>query len=306
MEKHFPDILREAVNKDITAAHQIVGKGSVNTIYIVETPTDKVVTRLNEERGIEEYLKEKWAIQHAIAVGIPTSDVLNIGEKDGTSFMVISFLSGTTGNESTANANHIWEQMGKFAKLLHGIPVVGIGLDIVDPEKNAFGGSWDRYLTYNIASLTEEDQLIELGVLDIESSKRIKAIFENLRLKELNFGLNHGDLSLKNTIIDEDKKVSLIDWGSVEAQVVPHHDFGEVIRSSVKPGSPEFSSFLKGYGMSEEEFKDIEDEVYIILLLRSIDKLRWAIDRSPKDIDYMINLAKPYIDIVLNDGSNAR
>jgi len=181
----------------------------------------------------------------------------------------------------------VWNKIGNYARLIHNIPVSGLGLDSEDLTGATFNSSrnkWNRYVTYNIESLTSEDRLLKLGVLNSTQSKKIIKLLENLIQKQFTFGLNHGDLSLRNIIVSPMKIVSIFDWGSAEAQIVPHHDIGEILKSSLKSDSPEFRSFLNGYGLSESGYRQIEDDVHSLMLLRAIDKLRCAIDKHPKDV----------------------
>jgi hypothetical protein len=74
--------------------------------------------------------------------------------------------------------------------------------------------------------------------------------------------------------------VTLLDWGSIESHVVPHFELIALILNNVFNDRPSsFNSFLRGYGLSVEEFRrSIESDMYDLLLLISVDKLRWAID----------------------------
>src|SRR5258706_147239 len=163
---------------------------------------------------------------------------------------------------------------------------------MMESEINTSPQKLKRYLAYNIESLNPQDKLLELEALNVEQLKKVKALFEELLQKQFTFGLNHGDLSLKNVIVSPQDKVSLFDWGSAEAEIVPHHDFGEILKSSLKSSSPEFKSFLNGYGLSETEYKQLVGDIYGLMLLRAIDKLRWAIDRNPTDIPAFVEKVK--------------
>ena len=80
-------------------------------------------------------------------------------------------------------------------------------------------GDWQGYVQYNINSLTEHDRLIELGVITEIEMKETRNWFENLKSEPFRFGLNHGDISLKNTIWDSGKP-SYIGFWNAEVSVV--------------------------------------------------------------------------------------
>jgi tRNA A-37 threonylcarbamoyl transferase component Bud32 len=96
---------------------------------------------------------------------------------------------------------------------------------------------------------------------------------------QFQFGLSHGDLSLKNTRVDGDT-VHLIDWGCAQAHAVPHYDLGVVLADSLADDSAEFGAMLDGYGLTRQEYGAIRDEVRDLLLLEAIDKVRWSRDRN--------------------------
>ncbi len=288
------DIAR-SIREKVTNILPIIGNGSVNQVFIVTTDKEKLVMRLNKDRGFDEFIKEKWCIKHAAEKGVPSPTVISIDEMDGYSYMIQSFLEGTLGTEAGIDKVMVWKEIGKYAKLIHNIPVSGFGLDsaeIMDSKANTSQQKFNRYLTYNIESLNQEDKLLELGALDHEQSKKVKTLFETLLHKQFSFGLNHGDLSLKNVIVSNTNSVAIFDWGSAEAEIVPHHDFGEILKSSLKSNSQEFHSFLNGYGLSSGEYKQIEDDVHTLMLLRAIDKLRWAIEKNPGELPAFISGVK--------------
>ena len=143
-------------------------------------------------------------------------------------------------------------------------------------------------LSHNIESLTENDPLIKLKVLTQLQSKLIRDVFADLRGREFTFGLIHGDISLRNTIVDKRGRVHLLDWGSAEAGIVPHHDLIEMLMMNMVKGDPDdaaIRAFLDGYGISPAEFKQMMPELESLLVLRSFDHLRWAIDSNVEELD---------------------
>ena len=176
--------------------------------------------------------------------------------------------------------------------------IVGFGLKMSDLTTGDCRGSWLKYLNYNIDSLNERDELIRLNVISKSQSKYIQAIFEKLKEKTFDFGLNHGDISLKNVIVREAGEVNLIDWGSAEASIVPHHDLIQMLKMNMLENAPnqeEIRAFLDGCGISEVEFEQMMPELESLLLLRSFDKLRWAIDWKVENLGEFVDHAKSVV-----------
>ncbi|WP_339293973.1 aminoglycoside phosphotransferase family protein [Paenibacillus sp. FSL W7-1279] len=300
-------IASDFLHEEIKTSYQIIGKGIVNQVFVVETKSRKVVVRMNDSAAFPSYVKEKWCIEQAAAIGIPGPEVLTIGVIDETAYMIQAFVEGDNGVDSTALKIDVWRQLGKYAKLIHSIPVKGYGENLIDPVHGEFhspshagsDGSWLGYVQYNINSLTENDRLIELGVINHTKSQRVRKLFENLKKERFRFGLNHGDFSLKNTIINQSGQVILLDWGNAEVRTVPHGDMIWLMRCQMLDGNPnteEFKAFQDGYGISAENLADMRH----LQLLSAFDNLRWAIDRNPDLIESYAAFAKKVVDMMMD------
>ena len=170
-----------------------------------------------------------------------------------------------------------------------------MGEDFFDDRPGGQRASWLKYLTYNIESLTDGDPLIDLGVLTRELSPVARRLLEELGDKTFQFGLNHGDLALWNTLVEPSGKINLLDWGSAEAHIIPHFDMLYVIRQHLRDGTPtieEMAAFRQGYGLSDEEHARLKPELDRLFLLIRFDKLRWAIDRNPSRIEEYVGRAQ--------------
>ncbi len=303
-ERIAGDFLQEQTK----TSYQIIGKGITNQVCVVETKSHKVVVRMNDKDTFPSFIKEKWCIEQAAAVGVPGPEVLSIGIVDETAYMIQTFIDGNNGSDSTVPKSDVWRKLGEYAKLIHSIQVKGYGGNLIDPVHGEFqspshagsDGSWQGYVQYNINSLTESDRLIELGVITQMESQRVRKLFENLKNEPFRFGLNHGDLSLKNTIVNQANQVVLLDWNA-EVSVVPHATVAQLMHYQIlgleeSASVEEFKAFMDGYGISEKDLSETRH----LLLLRAFDSLRWAIDRSPDLIEPYAAFAKQVIDMIMD------
>jgi aminoglycoside phosphotransferase (APT) family kinase protein len=278
---------------------QPIGQGSNNKNFLVEAAGQRVVVKLSDEhrrhRALQDYRKEEWCIEQSSALGVPGPSVLSVGETDGNAFMIETFVEGVNGKGIEGDRTAIWRKLGEYARLTHSIKVTGWGEDLVDNRPGGQRASWLKFLNDNIESLTDDDPLIGLGVLSRERSSLVRRLFEELSDKTFRFGLNHGDLSLWNTLVEPSGKVNLLDWGSAEAHIVPHFDMLYVIRHHLRDGTPtveEMTAFRQGYGLSDEEHERLKPELDRLFLLLSFDKLRWAIDRNASRLEEYVGRAK--------------
>ena len=283
----------------------IVGKGTVNKVFVADVGNAKVVVRMrdDERQAFEEYTKEAWCIAKAAAQGVPVPAVLTVGLFEETAYMIESYIAGDEARNSQLSPNYIWKQLGKYAKMIHSIEVAGFGLKMSDLTEGYSQKLWLKYLDYNIDSLNERDELIKLNVVTESQSKIIRIVFENLKEKTFNFGLNHGDIMLRNVIVDRRSKVNLLDWGSAEASIVPHHDIIQMLKENMLENAPnekEIQAFLDGYGISQVEFEQMFPELESLLLLRAFDKLRWAIDWKVEELGKFVSHAKDVVERCLS------
>jgi aminoglycoside phosphotransferase (APT) family kinase protein len=303
-----------AVASDIAAAflrEQVrsvrpIGQGSNNKNFLVETANARAVVKLSHEhrrhRALQEYQKEIWCIEQSAALGVPGPSVLSVGEIDGNAYMIETFVEGINGKNVEGDRIAIWRKLGEYAKLTHSIKVTGWGEDFFDDRPGGQRASWLKYLTYNIESLTDDDPLIDLGVLTRDLSRVARRLLEELLDKTFRFGLNHGDLALWNTLVEPSGKINLLDWGSAEAHIIPHFDLLYVFRQHLWDGTPtieEMAAFRQGYGLSDEEHERLKPELDRLFLLIRFDKLRWAIDRNPSRIKEYVDRAKTALTVNL-------
>jgi tRNA A-37 threonylcarbamoyl transferase component Bud32 len=303
------NIIAEFSDEPIEDISQIIGQGLVNKVFKIRTNSNEVILRFRDEAGaFEEYRKEGWCIKQASKLGIPVPEVIRVGKFGETPYMIQSYINGSNGQNAMVDSKIIWKKLGEYIRTIHSIEIQGFGLNMIDYENGVFGDSfnptWIEHINYNISSLTEEDKLISLNVYEKNQLSEIMNIFSELKSKKFKFGLNHSDIALRNTIINNESEIYLIDWGCALAHVVPYYDLLTLFKGKIYCGSPddhEIQAFLEGYGISKSEFEDLKPELYSIMLLDAFDKLRWAIDKSPSDIEAFAKYAKSVLQLKLNN-----
>ena len=92
-------------------------------------------------------------------------------------------------------------------------------------------------------------------------------------------------ISLKNTMVDLAGQITLLDWGNAEVTVVPFGDIIHMIRCQIHgegPNKVELEAFMESYGLNEHEL----EQMRLVMVLKTFDTLRWAIDQSPGEVDF--------------------
>lgn len=283
------EIFEANLKQTPTLITHIPDKGITNDIFIVNMPNGKFVIRISPESNNYQFEKEQWEMEQAAKLRVLVPKIIKIGMHGSIAYMIEDYIDGVHGTDDSIDKTFIWKELGKYTKAIHSIPSKGFGDYMSSP--GVFGGDWNRYLDYNIQSLNEPDKLLSMNTLTTTQSKTIKTLFERLKEEDFKFGLNHGDLSLKNVIVNKGQ-VILLDWGSSESHIVPHFDIVEVLQSSFDFDfkNPYFKTFILAQGITDEEFLNIKPSVDAVMLLRAIDHLRWAIDKKPKKVEHMVEV----------------
>jgi aminoglycoside phosphotransferase (APT) family kinase protein len=286
------------LRRPVQSIAPICGKGSVNLIFAVHARKAALVVRMSKpedaERGLLFYEKEAWCLAQAAAVGIPGPQVLEIGRWGGRPYMLQTLVAGVNGEDSGWEEARIWHVLGQYARRIHAIALDGFGESLPDFHKGNAQAEWRSYVDYNLRSLASDDELLHLNVYRPEQAEAIRQVFQTLRETPVRIGLNHYDLAIRNTMVDANGQVSLLDWGSAEAQLVPHYDLLEILRR-LDPSDARFHAFLEGYGLDEAEFAALLPEVRSLALLKAFDLTRWALDRCPARISEIAGQARQVV-----------
>jgi len=282
----------EFIDEDVLEVKKITGKGEVNDTYIFITKVNKYFVRVDpNETTLDRFEKEKWCMDEAKKIGIPTPNVFKTGINNNHPYMIMTYIDGIDADDLPKNKHkEIWETIGKYSRKIHNIKITGYGEKMISP--GFFDGTWNEFTNYNIKSLNQGDQLISLGIITPVQSEEIRTIFENLKNENFNFGLVHNDLSLDNIRVSKDGEIYLLDWGSAEVNVVPHIDIIEILESSIEESSENFEIFLKSYGIDRKEYEISKPRIAELKLLQCCDKLRWAIDNKPELIEEKAEIFK--------------
>ena len=273
------------------AEPRLIGEGFGNWVYRVEVGGRGLALKLAKPHRVSateaEFATEFWCGAAAREMGVPTPEMVVTGSFEERPYLVQAYALG---HEPTDGEHELaWAAMGAWARTFHQVPVSGWGPRCVGD--GIFSGSWPDHLAYNIDALGDNDPLAELGVLNAATSDDVRRRFERLASKHFRIGLCHADLAPRNVLMRNGQAAVLLDWELGRAAPVPHYDINEIIRS--KRGTAyEIDVFRLSYGLSDTEFAEIKADLPDLLALRDIDTLRWALDRSPANVERLAKRAK--------------
>jgi aminoglycoside phosphotransferase (APT) family kinase protein len=266
--------------------------GMVNKVNIVGSGADRYVIRtpLDRGEGTEEFAMEAWCAGWAREHAIPTADIVGVGVVDAVAYSVQRFVGGANGE--TVRSAELWRTLGRYARTINAVPLA----DAPDALFSRFGrdlpAAWQAHLDYNVDSLNDADPLLELGVYERAEQSRLRGIVESLMDHPFEFGLSHGDLALRNLLVDPGRPPVLIDWGGATTGPVPHTDLLILRREHDrldKPRDDELTFFSEGYGV---DLDTVAPQLDAMQTLGAVDFVRWACDQSPDRLDEAVAAAR--------------
>jgi len=207
------DLANEYIDEDVLEIKQVTGRGEVNDTYIFTTNKNKYIVRIDlNETTLDRFQKEKWCMNEATKIGIPTPNVYKTGINQDHPYIVMEYIDGTDGDVLAINEQKkVWQKLGQYCRKIHSIEITGYGEKMISP--GVFDGDWNKFVEYNIKSLNEQDKLISLGIIDLDQSRLLLDIFKKIKKSSFKFGLIHNDLSLNNTRVNKNGEVYFVRLG---------------------------------------------------------------------------------------------
>jgi aminoglycoside phosphotransferase (APT) family kinase protein len=257
--------------------------GLSNFVFLVKHTEGEFVVRISPEPSkINAFVKEQWAMLKAREVGVPTPEILKVGnEVTLTPYMISRRVHGQEATYSPSRMQIIHE-MGRYAALINSIPTTGFG-GTFDWSNNQLSRNetWKDFLHKELKldarlELMEKHRMVSRSHLE-----RIRSTLEGVAELIPQTALNHGDLRLKNVIVDEDGLISaIIDWEHSVSNLTPHWELSLALHDL---SVDEKEEFLEGYGLREAEVTEIAPVMKALNLINyatEIERLAESDDKA--------------------------
>jgi hygromycin-B 4-O-kinase len=260
------------------------GGGLTNAVYELKTSQGAFIVRTHEDATrIKEYLKEQWAMDAARAAGVPTPKVLEVGNfADGRPYMVAEHAAGLEGRLAPDRLGTI-EQLGRAARTLHGIRTHGYG-KVFDWSINRLSrhASMAEFMNNGLDVDARIAVLVQQRMLGRAQAAALRRTAAEIARWKKPPSLQHGDLRLKNAIVDPKtgRLAALIDWDECCSMPGPGWDLSVALHDL---GVDEKEAFLAGYGMSPKAYADLLPYLRCFNLLNYADAVRAALDKKDKN-----------------------
>lgn len=255
------------------------GAGKSNTVFEVHHPKGDLIVRVAPgTTGLDSFLKEQWSVERARDAGVPVPEILEVGQGlIPNPYMIQRLLKG---NSATDHPDRLMiiREMGKYARLINSIPTEGYG-NTFDWSSNrlSFNKTFAEFLEQEYDSDGRIQTLKKHKMIDSAQAKRIAAVLDQASKGRSASHLAHGDLRLKNVLVDADGEImSVLDWDNCCASVAPAWDLAIALHDLSIDGK---EAFVEGYGLTPAELDKSKQ------LIRALNILHYApyVDRAVED-----------------------
>ncbi len=261
LQTELEDVVRNVVARHVAAPTRVapLHGGLSNHAFDVETDREQVVVRLADQPDkLEGFERERQAADRARAAGVPTQEVVAIGQEGAWTYSIARRLAGDPAMDHPDRLS-ILEELGRIARAVHGIRTVGLGPRFTWDEGGAGrasasdGSMWPEYLRHELRAHDRLDRLTSLGMIEGRQEESLRQTLAEVEAWDGPPILNHGDLRLKNVVVGAEGHIlGLIDWESSVSVVGPHWDLSIALHDLSIDAK---QAFLTGYGLSDDEIR---------------------------------------------------
>lgn len=261
-EKNQPSAIRHYRHLARTIVQQYFGKpasrivykssGLTNYVFAVNHVEGQFVVRISPDKErIKAFQKELWASQKAREAGVPTPEVLAVGnDAVAEPYMITRRVTGSEATHSP-NRRHIVHDMGEYAAIINSIPTSGFGsnFDWTSDKNNL---TWDNYLEDEFELHARLELFSKNRLLTDAQLKELLRILDSAKSR-LRTSLNHTDLRLKNIIVDEGGDIAaIVDWEECLSTIAPEWELSIALHDLT---IDEKHAFIDGYGLSAQQLE---------------------------------------------------
>lgn len=265
--------------------------GLTNLVFSVRDARGNFVVRLGSDPGrVSAFMKEQWAIAKAREAGVPSPEVLQVGNEAAPVAYMISRQAIGTEARFHPERTRILRELGRHAAVINSIRTSGFG-STFDWSHNqlSHNATWSEFLQ---GELKIEEGLETLGsctMLQPARVKKLRATLEGAAGKDRVPTLNHGDLRLKNVLVDDKGAIScILDWEHCTSNLAPEWELSIALHDLA---IDEKQEFLDGYGLSREQIATISPVLKAMNLINYAPMVHCAAKNKALLEHYRVRLA---------------
>ena len=256
--------------------------GLSNFVFEAKHADGDFIVRISPDPGrLNAFIKEHWCERAAREAGVPTAEIL----ETGASIIPFPYVIARS-VEGVEGINHpervkIIRELGRLAAKINAIRTRGFG-ETFDWSNNELSRNktLKDYLTGEYRYEDRIDVLERSRLFPPDTIKELKRICSRLLKVRAKSVLNHGDIRLKNVIVDHEGRIkAVIDWEKATSNVAPHWDLSISFHDL---GIDEREAFVEGYGIKPKKLAEIAPFIKTFNLLNYVDEINRAKEAKDK------------------------
>ena len=250
---------REIVKFHLGAAPtrlEFKASGRSNFVFAASHPTGRYIIRISPDpAGLDLFIKEQWSQARAAKAGVPVAPILEASAAAiPLPYMISEALEGKEASHG-ADRRLILSQLGEQAALINSIKTRGFG-ETFDWSKNRLShrASLAEYLAEEYRFLERVESLERRHHIEPKLGRALRKIYGELTSLKTRPHLNHGDIRLKNALVDKnDKVIAILDWEKATSHLAPHWELSLALHDL---SIDEMHWLLEGYGISNKKYRE--------------------------------------------------
>jgi aminoglycoside phosphotransferase (APT) family kinase protein len=250
--------------------------GLSNNVFAVNHVEGQFVVRISPEtRKIEAFRKELWATQKVREAGVPSPEVLAVGNIGSEPYMITRRV---TGSEATHHPrrNHIVHEIGRYAQIINSIRTTDFGVNFDWTTSEPKNGTWDMYLDQEWQVERRLLLFAQYQILSNQQVDKLRRIIDDTRAMSIEPSLNHSDLRLKNVIVDEDGEIAaIVDWEDCVSTIAPQWELSIALHDL---SIDEKQLFLEGYGLDSSQVEEMSPLIKAFNIINYSNAVQHAVE----------------------------
>lgn len=252
--------------------------GLSNYVFAVNHVEGQFVVRISPDAGkIEAFRKELWATQKVRQAGVPSPEVLAVGNIGSEPYMITRRVSGAEATHHPRRS-HIVHEMGRYAQIINTIRTTNLGVNFDWTTSGPKNSTWAEYLDKEWDVERRLRLFTDQEILSSQQVDKLQEIIDNTRSMHIEPSLNHGDLRFKNVIVDEDGQIAaIVDWEECLSTIAPQWELSIALHDL---SIDEKHLFIEGYGLNPEQVDEMSPLIKAFNIINYSNAIEAAVANS--------------------------
>jgi len=231
--------------------------GLENYVFEAKLRGKELIVRISSKPNrLQFFLKEQWAVRQAREFGVPVPEILEVGnELDGMPYMILEKISGRAA-DTCGDRLRTLQSLATHMRRINSISTSGFG-HVFDWSKNRLSRNktWVDFLEDELGISDRVELFRKHNIFAPQKLRKMESAIRDLKRLDFNPKLNHGDIRLKNVILDETGTIkAIIDWENCLSGPAPQWDLSIALHDL---SIDEKEAFVESYGLAPSDFEEI-------------------------------------------------